>query len=434
MKNKSIISFVFLILALALNISCVYAVASFQISSFSCSPSESAINSLFSCTAQINNIGDAAGTVNTATLYPDSNDWLENSNYPQSSGASVSPGQTTEVTFTGLRAVKSGKYGFSKIMLDSVTDTFVSDNNIRVNVIDVSASVSNSVSSAAMNSIITSSVEVTAGGNIDVILTLTISSGGCSIGSQGSQKTISGMQNGNKQSRSWTITQGTSGSCVFSISAAATGEGGVATKTSSNSNTITCTNCPTTVPGALSSSSGSGSGGGGGGGIGKTIKNLGELNIIQTIEISSNENVKFNISGIAHSVSVINVTETKATIVVESKQQTFVLSVGEEKEVDLNEDNKAEIKIKVKSINILTKKVKLELTPILENIAPGSETPGSQQPSGSGTNEGTGTSQGSGLLGKNNNLTLLLIIILGIVMISVIIYFIYRITKKKKYR
>ena len=149
------------------------AVASFQVTAFSCSPSESVINSVFSCTSTIRNVGDAAGSVSTATLYPDSNNWLENSNYPQSSGTTVNPGETAEVTFTSLRAIKSGNNGFLKIMLDSVTDTYVADNNKKVNVINVVVTVSNSASSAATGASVTSTAEVTAGGNIDVSLTFT---------------------------------------------------------------------------------------------------------------------------------------------------------------------------------------------------------------------------------------------------------------------
>src|SRR3989338_11327866 len=122
------------------------AVASFSVNTFSCTPEEVAINNDFSCTAQIINDGDASGSVSVATLYSDSNNWLENSNYAQSSGVSVDPGQTTEVTFSGLRATKSGSSkGFSKITLDSATDTDGED-GVSVNVIDVALIVSNSVS------------------------------------------------------------------------------------------------------------------------------------------------------------------------------------------------------------------------------------------------------------------------------------------------
>src|SRR3989344_4801784 len=269
MKTTHIkIGFAFLI-ALALHAGFVMAAANFQVTSFSCSPSETVINSLFSCTSTIQNTGDAAGTLSTATLYSDSSNWLEDSNYPQSYGQSVNPGNNIQVTFSGLRATKSGSNGFSKIMLDSVTDTYVADNNKEVNVINVAVTVSNSASSTAMGETITTTAEVTAGGNIDISLSFTSNSGGCSIGSQTNPKSISGMTDGSKQSRTWTITQGTTGNCEFTISATATGSGGVASKIDSTTSTITCTDCPV-ASSSSSSSSGSGGGGGGGGGVGST--------------------------------------------------------------------------------------------------------------------------------------------------------------------
>ena len=123
------------LLAFALQLSIATAAASFAVTSFSCSPSEAVVNSLFSCSATIQNTGDAAGTLSTATLYSDSENWLENSNYQQAYGQSVDPGNSISTTFSGLRATKSGSNGFSKIMLDSVQDTYVADNNKKINII-----------------------------------------------------------------------------------------------------------------------------------------------------------------------------------------------------------------------------------------------------------------------------------------------------------
>src|SRR3989344_5135604 len=137
MSKKIILIVCAILLDLAVNINFASAAASFQVTSFSCSPIEVSINSAFSCTATIQNTGDASGNLNTATLYPDANDWLESSNYPQSYGQSVNAGNSISVTFSGLRSTKSGNNGFARIMLDSVTDTYVADNNKKVNVIDV---------------------------------------------------------------------------------------------------------------------------------------------------------------------------------------------------------------------------------------------------------------------------------------------------------
>src|SRR3989338_956116 len=107
-KEKIILEKWVLVLLLFIAIPSVFAAADFAVTSFSCTPSEAAINDVFTCTAQIKNNGDASGSISTATLYGDSNNWLEQASYAQASGESVSPGQSTSVTFTGLKAVKSG--------------------------------------------------------------------------------------------------------------------------------------------------------------------------------------------------------------------------------------------------------------------------------------------------------------------------------------
>ncbi len=357
-KNIIYMEIVFALVFALLQASAVFGAADFAVNSFSCTPGEAAINEIFSCTVQIKNNGDAAGSVSTATLFPDSNNWLEQASYAQASGASVSPGQTTEVTFSGLRAVKAGNNGFLKITLDQVTDTFVADNNVKQNVIDVSVSVSNSASSANMGQSFTTTAQTTAGGNIDVTLTWTRVSGGCGIGNQASQKSISGMQNGNKQSRDWTVTQGTtSGDCKFTITAAATGANGLASKTDALTSTVLCPNCPVS-----SSSTGTGSGGGGGGGGGAA--SFGELNAVVFKELGKEESFRFLFGGSNHTLMLLEFTETTATIRISSESQIFTLTVGDEKQVDFEKDGKNDISIKLKSINIITKKALFVLTPL----------------------------------------------------------------------
>ncbi len=358
MINKKIFLGFAVLIALALNFDIVIAAADFAITTFSCTPSEVVINDVFSCSATIENNGDTAGSVSIATLYPDSNNWLEDANYPQASGTSVDPGNSIEATFTGLRATKSGNNGFTKITLDSVTDTYVADNSVKVNVINVVVSVSDSVSSAAKGVSFTSTAEVTAGGNIDVTLTFTVDSGGCSIGSQSSQKTISDMQEGNKQTRTWTVTQGTTGDCRYTTTASATGDSGTATKTDSDSSTVTCTNCPT---GGSSSSS---SGGGGGGGGGTNVLLVEELTTSIIQELAVDQNIKFKFGGVNHTIALINLTSTTATVNIESEKQTFIFIVGEERQIDLDGDGKNEISLRLKSINIITKKALFILTPL----------------------------------------------------------------------
>ena len=363
--RKLNIFFAFVLIVLALP--STLAVASFSITSFSCTPSEVKTNQVFSCTAQIMNSGDAAGSVSIVTLYPDSNDWLEESSYQQASGTSVDPGQSSEVTFSGLRATKSGSNEFARIMLDNVADTYVADNSISVNTIDVAVVASSSASSAAMSGSFTVSGTVTAGGSIDVLLTMGISSGGCSLGNQDAQKTITNMQNGNQQTRSWTVTQGTTGACVYTLTASATGDGGVATDSDSAPASVTCTDCPVSDSGS-GSGSGSCAGGGGGCGTGTVVSPLGELTIETTNEIAKSAAVSFSVAGSAHKLTVMNLTETKATLKFESTPQTVVVGVGEETRIDLDGNGKNDLIVRVKSINILLWKVTLILTPLPDGI------------------------------------------------------------------
>lgn len=358
-NNSKNIKFIITFLILFLNSSLVLG-ASLRVMSFSCSPSETSINSLFSCSATVEIIdaGTDSITLSTATLYPDASDWLENSNYAQSSGTTLSASNPqTSVIFTGLRAVKSGNNGFSKIMLDSVTDTYVADNNKKVNVINIVASVSNSASSATKGETWTTTVDVTAGGNIDVSLSFSSTSGGCSIGSQTNPKTISGMTDGSKQSRTWEITQGTSGNCVFSVVASATGVGGVANKIDSSSKTVTCSDCPV--------DSGGGSGGGGGGIASNSLGEISKSGI--TTELAEGGAIKFSISGRSHTLTLLNITDNSAIVTIQSEKQTLSLFVGDEKKVDLNSDGIEEVSIKLKSVNIYTSKAVFILTKLIES-------------------------------------------------------------------
>lgn len=354
LRQKTIYLFAILVfLALPL----VNAVADFAVNSFSCTPSEVPINDVFSCTAQIKNNGDAAGSVSTATLYPDANDWLEESYYTQASGSSVDPGQSTEVTFTGLRSTKSGNNGFSKVMLDDVTDTYVADNNIKVNVINVVVTATNSVSSIDSGETFDVTAEVTAGGNIDVSLTFTVNSGGCSIGSQTNPKSITGMNDGNRQSRTWTVTQGTDGDCSYTITAAATGSGGIASKSDPTTSSVTCSDCSSGGDGTASSG-----GGGGGGGASVKTYTIGELTSAYSVYLAENEKAIFTLSGTNYTLTLTELAETTATMEINS--QTLSFSVGEEKGVDLDTDGELDITIKLKSINTETNKSTIILKPI----------------------------------------------------------------------
>ncbi|PIN92951.1 hypothetical protein COU54_04945 [Candidatus Pacearchaeota archaeon CG10_big_fil_rev_8_21_14_0_10_31_24] len=354
--------------AILIGIGFVSGAAEFEVISFSCTPGEVVINDVFSCTAQVRNTGDSAGSVSTATLYEDDgNDWIEGNDedHTQASGVSVNPNNQIEITFNGLRATRTGVNGFSKILLDDVSDTYVADENIEINVIDVVVVASNSVSSVDMSDSFVVSADVSAGGSIDVELTFSVSSGGCSIGSQSSSKTLSNMDDGNSQSHTWNVTQGTSGDCEYSVSALATGDGSIATTLDTSSSSVDCSDCPTE---SSSSSSSSSSSGGGGGGASSTELDLGELLEIKTIDLGVGEISSFLINGESHTITIDSLTPTEIVFIVRSNPRTYSLIVGNEVGVDITGDGNNDVKIMLKSISIITNKAKIILTPLYEYI------------------------------------------------------------------
>ncbi len=422
MKN-SVAKLITLVAVLISLLGLVSAAANFQVTAFSCTPSEAAVNEAFSCTAQVQNSGDATGTLGTATLYPDSGNWLENSNYPKTVNTQIGVGQSAEVTFIGLRATVSGSNGFQKITLDDATDTFVADENVNVNIINVVVAVNNSASSRAMGQAFDSTAEVTAGGSIDVTLTFSVSSGGCSIGSQSSQKTISGMTDGSKQSSTWTVTQGTSGSCQYTITASATGTGGVATKSDSTSSVVTCSDCP-------SSSSSSSSSGGGGGGGGVTKYDLGALVAAKTVELAKNEKAVFIINNENHSVRLINLTDTTAMLGVQSTEQTATLGVGETKEFDLDSDGKNDISVRLKSVNIIKKTVEITISPLESPLFSPGVTGEAIGEGGDGGEGGEGGIRGAGGISKAAIWPI--VIIIGIIILIMVLISLGILGLKKK--
>ena len=52
------------------------ATVTLEVTAFNCSPDEVTVTEDFSCTATIENSGDETGSLTTATLYPDSGNWL----------------------------------------------------------------------------------------------------------------------------------------------------------------------------------------------------------------------------------------------------------------------------------------------------------------------------------------------------------------------
>jgi len=83
-------------MALLLIAPAVQAAADLKVTAFSCSPDEVVINGQFSCTATIENPGDALGTLTTATLYPDATNWLEDSSYAQTENVNIASGASAD--------------------------------------------------------------------------------------------------------------------------------------------------------------------------------------------------------------------------------------------------------------------------------------------------------------------------------------------------
>ena len=412
------------VLALA---SLTSAAASFDVTAFTCNGGTStdvAIGQSFNCEATVKNNGDADGTLSSATLSSgsgDTSDWLQQSSYSGSGVGSIPQSRDITVTFSNLIAKKTGNNGFS-ISLDNENDAGVG--NTKVNVVNVNVLTTNSASSKAMGGTFTTTPQVTVGGNVDVTLTFTVDSGGCSIGNEASSKTQAGLTNGATWNPgAWTVTQGTSGDCKFTLTATADGANGAVTKTATSSSTITCTDCPTDS----SDSSGSSGGGGGGAGGGKIIATLGELSESKSYELRSGESVSFTFGSESHSVSVFNLTETSARIVIKSVEQSFFLNVGEEKQVDFENDGKADVSVRLKSINIITKKALVIVTPLYvpaqPGIVPGRENGTAE--AGTSAGQGTTVTSSAGTPVRRNAIRIIVIII-ALAIIVVIVFFALR--------
>ena len=259
------------------------AIANFQVTAFACTPNEVPTTETFTCTATIQNTGDSTGSLSTATLYPDETGWLEKSNYQVSVGGTVSSGASTEVAFTGLKAKKTGNNGFARIILDSVTDTYVSDNHITVNTIDILTTTTSTASSAAAGGTVDITGRAIVGGNVDTTLTLNINSGGCNIGNQPASETTTGMTNNQQTSRTWTITMGTA-DCAYTFEGKAVSRpGALASKTDTTTGTITCSSgCSSSSSSDSSSSSSGGSASGSGGGSSGSSKNTTKTTTTET--------------------------------------------------------------------------------------------------------------------------------------------------------
>jgi len=119
---------------------------------------------------------------------------------------------------------------------------------------------------------------------------------------------------------------------------------------------------------STSSDAGSSSSSGGGGGGGSASLSYASLSGEKTIELGIGGSFGFSLLG-NHSIKVENLTETTAKLTIRSEPKTLILTVGETKNVDLNDNGLDDISIKLKSINITAKKVSLIITPLVKDTS-----------------------------------------------------------------
>ncbi len=279
----------FLVIIGILLIPLVTATVTLEVTGFSCSPNEVVVANQFTCTATVYNSGTESGSLTEVVLYSDSSNWLEASSYSEIVNVDIGSGASAEVVFENLRAQKSGTYGFSRINLGEVTDTYPADNNVEVNVVDIVTIVTQSANSAAASTgTVDATGQVNVGGNLDLVMTLSIISGGCTIGSQPSYASFNDVTDGQSVSYTWTLTMGVR-NCNYKISSVATSNpSGIASKTDSTSKTITCTGttCVTTSDDDDTPPPSSSSGGGGGGGT-TSNKTKDDTNITEVLQYAA---------------------------------------------------------------------------------------------------------------------------------------------------
>lgn len=116
------------------------------------------------------------------------------------------------------------------------------------------------------------------------------------------------------------------------------------------------------------------SGGGGGGGetsstsspsISETqqIYDLGILDSEKSADVINKDVIKFTLSGTQYAIILQGSSPTQATLAISSLSGSIIINVGKAQSVDLNGDGTSDVSIKVKSINVISNKVKLVLTP-----------------------------------------------------------------------
>ncbi len=228
--KKSYISLLGISLTILFFTTLVSAQINVRISDFRC-PSSVAVGQSFACTARIQNFGESDVYINTLVLYPDSSGWTEKHAYVLPLGETIPSGSEKEVTFYGLRASLPGVHGFSRIMLDELSDSYVADKAISINAVSAAIDVS-SASSVSPGESFRVYAEVMAGGNVNMQISF---SSGCSYVGKASKSLR--MNDGQTYVTSWILTQSSSG-CSYTITAKARSIDGLATYTASVSKTV----------------------------------------------------------------------------------------------------------------------------------------------------------------------------------------------------
>jgi len=129
----------------------------------------------------------------------------------------------------------------------------------------------------------------------------------------------------------------------------------------------------------------------GGGGTAAATYTVGTLTTPVTKEIAVGDVISFTIEGTSHTVKVLGMTATSASVQIRSTVKTKLLQVGQPaQEVDVDDDGVNEISISLDSVNLTISKVTLTITPLVgaapvtpaENVTetPAAATPEEQPP------------------------------------------------------
>jgi len=105
---------------------------------------------------------------------------------------------------------------------------------------------------------------------------------------------------------------------------------------------------------------------GGGGGAAGTVYSLGALTTATSKVMGIGESVSFTIENSSHTVKVLGITATSASVQIHSIVKTKLLQVGQPaQEVDVDDDGVNEISVSLDSVNLTTSKVTLTITPLV---------------------------------------------------------------------